>query len=498
MANQIEQAFQHLRDELEIRSAFPPEVIDEAERVARERQPVADDKRVDRLDIPFVTIDPPGSRDLDQAVHAERREGGFLVHYAIADIGFWVDRGSTIEAEAWLRGVTYYSPDVREPLYPPVLSGGVASLLPDQVSAAVLFVIDLDGRGELESWSVERAIVRSRRQLVYSDLLEGATEGTVRGDLIHEDWFETLPLLREIGRLRSLLEVERGGVSLPLRDQEVQRQTAAAIGYALNYESPSEAEKWNEQISLLTGHVAAIGMLEAGVGILRTMPPIEEKPVTKLRKIAATLGFEWPDSTSYAEFLHGLDLEHPRIEVLVRQARRVIRGADYVFFRGEPPKQPLHSAIALTYAHATAPLRRLADRYVLDLLADRASGVEPTASDLAALEKLPGVMNDADTRSSRLYRRVVDIAESAELADRVGDELEAVVVDVRDNEVEFQVEEPPVRASVRNGEKGSYVPELGEHVRVRVLEANVKEGVAKFEVVPSTVGPAKPGPRLSD
>ena len=77
--------------------------------------------------------------------------------------------------------------------------------------------------------------------------------------------------------------------------------------------------------------------------------------------------------TSYAS----LDLAHPCITPLLWQARRVNRGADYLAFDGEVPADPLHHALAMPYAHATAPLRRLCDRYVLDLLVQLSAGDAP-------------------------------------------------------------------------------------------------------------------------
>ena len=103
---------------------------------------------LDRTDIPFITIDPPGSKDLDQALHIERRGNGFRVHYAIADVAAFVEPDGPIDVEAHRRGQTMYAPEHRIPLHPPVLSEGAASLLPDQVRPALLWSIDLDERGE--------------------------------------------------------------------------------------------------------------------------------------------------------------------------------------------------------------------------------------------------------------------------------------------------------------------------------------------------------------
>ena len=298
----IEATFRQVRRELEVRTGFPPEVLAEAERAAAQRAPTAGEGRADRTEVPFVTIDPPGSRDLDQAVHVERDGDGWRLRYAIADVAFFVDRGGAVEREAWRRGVTFYAPDHREPLYPPVLSQGAASLLAGETRPAVLFDFALDARADLRGWTVGRALVRSRAQLTYAQLLRHVREGA-SSPFARERWGETLSLLAEVGRERKAREVERGGVSLPVRDQHVQQNAAAALGYELVYEDPNEAEGWNEQVSLLTGHAAALGMLELGGGILRTMPPFAERDVRRVRRIARALGFAWPEDVSYAGFL---------------------------------------------------------------------------------------------------------------------------------------------------------------------------------------------------
>ncbi|MBV9775005.1 MAG: RNB domain-containing ribonuclease [Gemmatimonadetes bacterium] len=476
----IEQAFDQLRQELGIRSGFPDDVLHEAERVAREKDPAASPAHADRTDVPFVTIDPPGSRDLDQALHLERAGDGFRVRYAIADVGFWVERGGAIEREAWQRGVTFYAPDHRESLYPTSLSEGAASLLPDQVTPAVLFTMELDARAEPRSTAVERARVRSRAQLTYEQALDHIEGGGKR--FAGEEWAESLVLLREFGELRRQREAERGGTSLPAQDQHVQKQAAARLGYQLEYEGPNPAEEWNAQLSLLTGHVAAQRMLEARVGLLRTMPPADPEDVAKFRRAAAALGFPWADEASYAEFIRSLDLKNPHLPALLWQARRLNHGADYVAFDGDPPENTQHSALAWEYAHATAPLRRLADRYVLDLLATLGAGNRPSPEEVATLCALPKVMNEAETRAAKLERRAVDVAEAWTLRGCEGRVYPATVLGFRNgHDVEVQLENPPVRAvAKREGTEPRLEP--GEPVQVRVAGVDATKGEVRFEV----------------
>lgn len=474
----IESAFARKRQELGVRTAFPEEVLRAAEEAAR-RDPSTAPGRTDLTSVPFVTVDPPGSRDLDQALRLERAGDGFRVWYAIADVGFWVDRGGPIEAEAWLRGVTFYAPDCRQTLYPPVLSEGAASLLPDAVKPAIVFTFELDARAEIVSSRVERALVQSRAQLTYQQVLEEVASSA--GRFAGEPWADSLLALKAFGELRREREVERGGVSLPILTQHVERVAAARLGYQLEYEQPSASEDWNSQVSLLTGHAAAVKMIAAKVGILRVLPPAEDEGVRTFRRVARALGFPWPPAMTYAQFIRSLDVSKPAVGPLVWQAKRVSHGADYVAFDGEVPADPEHHALAMVYAHCTAPLRRLADRYVLDLVADLEAGRQPSAEERAVLPKVAKVMNEAETRGSRLERAVVDVAEAWLLRDRVGDRFSATVLGMHEGKVEVQIENPPVRADAKRGEHARWL-DLGETVQAQLTGVNVEEGKTFFEL----------------
>ncbi len=473
--NVVEQALDAARRELGVRCDFPPEVQRAAEQAAT-RVASAGADREDRRDLPLVTIDPPGSRDLDQALFIQAQpDGGYVVWYAIADVGFFVDRGSPVEAEAWKRGLTVYGPDRKEPLYPPVLSQGAASLLPMEDRPAILFRFDVDASGALTETVVRRALVRSRAQLTYAQVVEH-----VEGDgslFAGEEWADGLIAMRGFGELRQKVEAARGGVSIPLVDQHVTNLTARRLGYALEFEEPKTSEEWNEQVSLLTGHAAARLMLEAKVGLVRVMGPPDPDALDAFRRAAGALGFRWPRATGYPEFIRSLDLSHRSITPLLWQARRVNRGADYLAFDGEVPADPLHHALAMPYAHATAPLRRLCDRYVLDLLVQLSAGARPSAAETETLQRLPAVMDEAERRESKFERRAVDVAEAWVLRDRVGERFAATVLGARGGDVEVQIEDPPVRALA---DVPGHKPDPGDLVRVTLQRVDVPAGRVFF------------------
>ena len=203
--------FAAIRKRLEVPGPMPPEVEAAAAEAAR-RAVTAD--RVHRRDLPFVTIDPPGSRDLDQALCIEVTADGHRVHYAIADVAAFVDPGDPIDAEARRRVMTMYSPDERSPLHPTALSEGAASLLPDGDRPAVLWTVDLDDGGEVVDRRIERAVVRSRAQLDYD---EGQRLADAGGH-------PALGELSTVGERRMAVQAARGGISLHLPSQTVVEQ----------------------------------------------------------------------------------------------------------------------------------------------------------------------------------------------------------------------------------------------------------------------------------
>jgi exoribonuclease R len=319
----------------------------------------------------------------------------------------------------------------------------------------VLWTLDLDAAGERIATDVVRAEVRSTAQHTYGDL--PADLGA---------------LLAEVGELRAALERERGGVSLRLPEQEVTEDGGG--GWTIAYRVPLPAEDHNAQISLLTGMAAAELMLGAGCGILRVQPPPEERALERFRLQARALGSEWGRGVSYAEFIRSLDPSHPRQAALLQEAAGIGRGAGYESFDGAAPEHRSHFSIAAEYAHATAPLRRLQDRWVSECCLAAAAGSEPPSWVREGLAALPEAMREGDRRANAVERGVVDLVEALVLAGRERERFAGVVID----EATVQLADPAVRAPVE-GE----CPAPGSEVEVTLIAADAATRSVRFDVV---------------
>jgi exoribonuclease R len=458
---EVEAALVELRRQLGVAVDFPDEVVAEARRAARSVElPEADESA-----IAFVTIDPPASKDLDQALHLERRGSGYRVRYAIADVAAFVAPGGRLDEEAQRRGETLYAPDGNALLFPAELSEGAASLLPGELRPALVWTMDVDETGEGTAVQVCRARVRSRRKLEYAGVQRALDNGSAD---------EALVLLREVGILRQQREVRRGGVSLQLPEQEVAR---AGASYELSYRAPFAVEGWNAQISLMAGMAAAELMLEGEVGILRTVPAADPGRLERFRRAAKALRVPWPQEMSYPAFVRTLDAHVPRQAALLEQAAGLLRGSGYTAFHRRVPRHAEHAALASTYAHTTAPLRRLVDRYVGETCVALSAGMQVPDWVETALPSLPDVMERADRKAAQYEAGIVSTLEAAILQGSVGQTFEAVVIDVdRDGEAgTVQLRDPAVTARC----EGRALP-LGETVRVRLERAEVAQRQVRF------------------
>ena len=523
---EVVRALDELRARYEVPTAFPPEALAEAEAAATSwaqdgpARLLADGAR-DARDLDLVTIDPPGSMDLDQAVLLERlpawseaagtsvgdapgSAATYRIHYAIASLATFVTPGGALDAELSRRGETIYAPDAATPLHPEVLSHGAASLLEDVDRPACLWTIDLDARGEVVSARVERALVRSRARLTYGQV-QAAIDG--EGTLPSEAPTDLPGLLAEIGRLRLEREVARGGISMTTPEQVVEVTEAAESagdsesaeapgpsGYRLAYRVPVPAEQYNAQISLLTGMCAARIMIECGVGILRTLPPARPEDYARLRRVAAALGIDWPAAQPYSELVRGLDHAVPAHAAFMDQAMSLFRGSGYLAFgaggvgvpaddEASDAEEAVHSAIAARYAHVTAPLRRLVDRYGEEVCIAACAQAPVPEWVLQALPDLPGIMEQTGKRARAIGRGALTALEALVLRGHEDEVFDGVITSEREGRGELVLTEPAVVTEVRRGigQSAGRLP-VGERVRVRLLSADPAAGI-RFQLL---------------
>lgn len=443
-----------IRAQFGVPPSFPDPVLAAAEAATR----LGSYGRADWTDRHFVTLDPASSTDLDQAFAIERTGSDITLHYAIADVAFFVRNGDPLDVEAWHRGTTLYLPDGKASLYPPSLSEGAASLLPAVDRPAVVFTVRIDDAGGARLDTAACAIIRSRAKLAY--------ENVTSADL--PDGFAELSCRIERA------ENARGAERIDAPEQALERDDAGRL--VLAFRPQPQSEQQNASLSLAANLAIADALLAHRTGLFRVMAEPDERAVRRLRHTAKALGLVWPKEATLAQFERTLDAGNARHAAFRSAVRRAGPGASYAAYA--PGVVPWHSAMAATYAHATAPLRRLADRYVIEAALLIANGRAVPDELGASFELLPKVMASAENHAGQIERAVIDLAEAVMLEGCEGTRFDAVVTDVDERGTRIQLSNPAVVARIEG--KGA-MP--GDAIIVELEAADVANRQIRFRRV---------------
>jgi exoribonuclease R len=362
-------------------------------------------------------------------------------------VGFFVTAGDLVDQEAWRRGVTVYLPDGKASLYPPTLSEAAASLLADGPRPAIVFTVRIDAEGGARLDGVERSVVHSRAKLAY--------ESVVPAELPAD--------FPELARRIALAEVRRDAPRVEFPDQELERVDGR---WELRIAPRLPSEDQNAGMSLATNLAVADALVAAGTGLFRVMAEPGEGAVRRLRHSAKAFGLSWPEGQSLADFERSLPKDDPRTAAFLIAVRRAGGGASYQPFTAGVT--PWHAAMAATYAHVTAPLRRLADRYVIEAALAVANGRAVPDHVQESFASLPGVMARGEGLANRVDAAAMDLAEAILLAGRVDDVFDAVVVDEDRKGVVIQLVDPAVLARV-----SARRVDPGDEIRVRLTAVDV-------------------------
>jgi ribonuclease R len=418
--------------EVSLDPAFPDDVLDETDALLA--APRIDDPRlVDLSGLPFVTIDGPTSRDLDQALFIERVGDGYRVHYALADAAHYVPPRSALFREALRRAASYYLPGLSVPMLPRALSEGIVSLNPGVDRRALTFSTTLDGQGRAMGTEVVRARLRSRAKLAFGDV-EAFHRDPGSSPLRDSEAAESLLLLREVGRLllrdasaRHVARYARREVDIALDDE--------GASFTVAIEPRLETELYNEQLSLLCNAEGARLLVEGASPEIQPIYRVHGAPdAARLAAFAlltqATVDAHGPDVRApvfraddpeelLADYLKRLETEPPPGVAPTpahRLARALMRQAILVNAKSIFATSPsAHFGVgADVYARFSAPMREVVGVFVhkemVELEGLRGGRVAaPPVEDREVDEALRVLVVDAANRAKDTQRKVNDL-----------------------------------------------------------------------------------------
>ncbi|MEW6431430.1 MAG: RNB domain-containing ribonuclease [Myxococcota bacterium] len=447
---------------LQLRVDFPLEVLAEVEALLR--APGIDDPAlVDRTALPFVTVDGPSTKDLDQALFIDDDGDGWAVWYAIADVTHFVRPGSALFAESLRRGASYYLPGYSVPMLPRELSEGLVSLNPGVERRALLFHHRVKRDGQLAGTRIERARIRSRAKLTFDEVQ--ALAETNGGPLAGAEFEASLKRLPRVAQARLRLAEERGVVRYRREEVRLTLDGEGVVVAAMEALRDG-AEAWNEQLSLMCNAEGGRLLRDAGRAAVQPVYRVQPGPapsrlaaLARLTEAAArrhgldAAVWAWhPDDAPLAEYLRRLPIAAPGSKE-DRVARALARQAVMVNLRSEYSTEPgPHTGVgAEPYARFSAPMRELVGVYLHKEAVELLTGVAPPAEEDEALRaQVVKVAN----QSRQTQRKVTDLANELVLDRVFRPELSrpraerrrfvGTVMGVAPGKVHVRLDEPPM------------------------------------------------------
>ncbi len=476
---------------------FSEELLQEAETMAAQSL----GEREDLRHLPIVAIDPVDARDFDDAVWASPREdGGFDAIVAIADVSFYVRPGSALDREARKRGNSVYFPDRVVPMLPEHLSADVCSLRAGQDRAAMACHMVIDAKGQMVSWRFSRAVIKVAANIPYEDA-QAAIDGVKPHDL-------TEVALRPLWACWALLfkaREKREPLDLDLPERRVELDEKGRIQSVAPRER-LDAHKLIEDY-MIAANVAAAKALEAKKApvMYRIHEPPSREKLVALKEYLATfeIAFALGQVITPATFNRLID-KLGEVEFRTEVMEQILRSQTQAYYG---PQNSGHFGLSLgSYAHFTSPIRRYSDLIVHRSLVG-AYGLNPqaeatalTKDDAERMKLIGEVISAAERRAMEAERETVDRYVAAFLAMRVGEIVATRITGVTNFGFFATVEglggDGLVPISTLGteyfrfdeahkslvGEQTGETYRIGQHIDLRLAEANPISGALRFEL----------------
>lgn len=454
--------------------------------------------RQDITDKIIVTIDPPDSKDFDDAISIEKDpQGRFVLGVHIADVSCFVKKDTPLDVEAAERGNSTYLPGWTIPMLPEVLSNGICSLQPGKKRYAKSAYITYDDEGKVVSTAFANSIISSTQRLTYLQT-DAALKGNSKGIKP-----KVLSLLSDMEKLSKIIEARRkaqGMLHLDIPDIEIVRDDAGQVVDA------------NPADDCYPHTIIEMFMVEANEAVASFL---DRKKITFIRRIHPD-----PDALTMAELsklikVFGYSLAKKPNRFDLQQLLDSVRNTDsstainLLVLRSfeKAVYSPLnigHFALASkNYGHFTSPIRRYADLIMHRLLQSCIDTSGKSNIDISEeqLTEISRHISNTEQQSAQAENELKKVLILQMLSKKIGSEFKGVITGVAGFGVFVQCLKFGIEGLIKLeelgedkweynqkhqciiGQKSGKKITIGQPLKVRIVSVNVE--ARKLDITPA-------------
>jgi ribonuclease R len=403
-----------------------------------------------------VTIDPVDARDFDDAVGVETdpKTKHWILTVHIADVSHFAKAGGPLDTEAKRRATSVYLPQKVIPMFPEIISNGLASLQQGQLRFVKSVRIEFTHDGKIAHVHLANGAIRVAKRFSYEEVSALLNErgGTAsqrepqRND-VPPPSANILALLHRMRDLALILRAKRkarGALELTMPEAVLEYDADGRVSGA-HFAVHDLSHQIIEEFMLTANEAVAAHFSRLGVPFLRRIHPApNEEKLEEFAQFAGLLGHRIKQPQNRFELQKLLDdtAETPERAAIHFAMLRSLKQATY------SPIPDEHYALAsIDYCHFTSPIRRYPDLQVHRLL-DRWLRTGKAQSDEKELIALGDHCSKMERRAETAERELVKLKILQFLSTRLGEQLDAVITGVADYGFFAQAERIPAEGLV--------------------------------------------------
>ena len=479
---------------------FPKEVLDSISDLPEDISEEDISDRLDLRDEVIFTIDGDDTKDIDDAISIKKIADGYELGVHIADVSHYVERDSLLDKEAYERGTSVYLVDRVIPMLPHRLSNGICSLNPNVDRLAMSCIMNINNRGNVTSYKINKSVIRSRIQMTYNKVNDILDNNIVDDD--YRDYVDSLLLMKELSDILRKKMVSRGYIEFSSPEPKILvDENCHPLEIKLRGEGTGENMIENFMV-IANETVGSHIFYQELPGIYRVHDKPDEKKLNMFFQYLAVRGYV---VIGRKKDITGKDLQKiliqledkPDSKVLndlaIRSQAKAIYSSENIGHFGLGSK---------CYSHFTSPIRRYPDLILHRLVKDYSDNYSNEVIEYwnNHLEEM-ATHCSVKEQDAQKCERDVDAMKMAEyMEDHIGEEFEGVISGVQEfglfvelsNTIEglVKVEDMPgggyhyvddIMALVNKGNKKKYM--FGDSVIVRVVSASRETSMIDFELV---------------